>query len=656
MTTSKSRKLSSLTLVVSFLGLGLTGFAAAQPVPSQYGPGPSDSNLAVDPPGRAGRLSDFEGTVWLYSPRTTAQSSEWFKAFRNRPLTTGDRVATEAGGRAEVQVGSSTLRLDSSTELEVVTLDDNRLALRLHSGNITLRVRDLEDAGQFEILTEEGRFDVPRAGYFRFDRADATSHATAYKGQLRYMGANNTSLPINAGQQAEFWIDQYGTAQYSLGTPLNDAFQRWNNDRDRRAAQAAVNTQRFVSPEMTGVAELDRYGRWENNSEYGSIWVPTTVAANWAPYRYGHWVWVNPWGWTWVDDAPWGFAPFHYGRWVYLRNNWCWTPGQRTVRPIYAPALVAWVGGPLGSVSVSIGGDRRHDRGHGNGDRDHRNRPTPNVGWFPLAPREVYVPSYRVSSQYAQNINVTHVSSTTQITAIINAPQLPRLYENQRYSHGVTVVPESVITQRRPVAQAALPVQQLPARPTPQAGEGSDNRNGFNRPAPGPSSLTAVAVSPVMAPAVSARPVVDRPASLPPMVRGGVEGVRTESRRGDGNRGAERPAPGRPTAQTLQQHPAPQQLAPAAAPVAASPTNSDHPVRRAVPVQAQPMPPVAPTMRAQPVRRIENQAAEPPSAQRPVEIRRPTAVPAQPEAGRSDGPQRRAEPARPEPNRVEQQR
>jgi hypothetical protein len=25
---------------------------------------------------------------------------------------------------------------------------------------------------------------------------------------------------------------------------------------------------------------------------------------------------MSPWGWTWVDNAPWGFAPFHYGRWV----------------------------------------------------------------------------------------------------------------------------------------------------------------------------------------------------------------------------------------------------------------------------------------------------------------------------------------------------
>ncbi|MES3014044.1 MAG: DUF6600 domain-containing protein, partial [Pseudomonadota bacterium] len=156
----------------------------------------------------------------------------------------------------------------------------------------------------------------------------------------------------------------------------------------------------------------------------------------------GHWAHVRPWGWTWVDDAPWGLAPFHYGRWVYHRNTWCWTPGTRVARPVYAPALVGWVGGARGSVSVGIGVG-------------------PAVGWFPLGPREVYVPSYRVSSRYARNLNITNVNATI-ITNVFRNPQGPREFENRRHPRAITVVPASVMAERRPVGPAAAQYRQAP--------------------------------------------------------------------------------------------------------------------------------------------------------------------------------------------------
>ena len=73
------------------------------------------------------------------------------------------------------------------------------------------------------------------------------------------------------------------------------------------------------------------------------------MTPGWAPYQSGHWAYVAPWGYTWVDDSPWGFAPFHYGRWVWLHGGWGWIPpprgGPTYVPTVYAPALVAWVGG-----------------------------------------------------------------------------------------------------------------------------------------------------------------------------------------------------------------------------------------------------------------------------------------------------------------------
>ena len=435
----------------------------------------------VDPPGRVARLSELNGQVWLYNP----DSGEWLAAARNQPLTSGDRLATEAGARAELQIGSTTLRIDASSELEVVRLDDEHVALELHEGSAIAHVRDLSGAGQLELTTDEGRFVALRAGTYRFDRRDGRSAVTVASGQARYEGPNS-GLPVNAGQRAEFWIDSGGIAQYSTTGPMNDAFVAWSNDRDRRIVGSVA--ERYVSPEMTGAAELDAYGRWEQTPDYGSVWIPTAVAADWAPYSQGRWAYVRPWGWTWIDDAPWGFAPFHYGRWVHVRNNWCWTPGTRVSRPVYAPALVGWIGGGRGSVSVTVGGG-------------------PAVGWFPLAPREVYVPSYRVSPRYARNVNITNVTNVTVITNVFRNPEGPRDFENRRAPRGVTVVPSNVMAERRPVGPAAAQFRQAP-----WVRDFANDR----RPAP------AMLAPPIATPALQARGTDPRAVRPPPGARADV--------------------------------------------------------------------------------------------------------------------------------------
>ena len=159
---------------------------------------------------------------------------------------------------------------------------------------------------------------------------------------------------------------------------------------DDRQADAAIAT-RYIPPQLTGYEELDQYGSWTTTTDYGPVWTPRVVAVDWAPYRDGRWVWVNPWGWTWVDDMPWGFAPFHYGRWAYWGNRWCWVPGPYEPRPAYAPAVVGWVGGAGFSLNVWSGG---------------RRPPPPRYGaWVPLAPREAYYQPGRYSNDYWRRVN-----------------------------------------------------------------------------------------------------------------------------------------------------------------------------------------------------------------------------------------------------------
>ncbi len=388
------------------------------------------SPAAADPPGRVGRIASLFGSVHLHR----AESGESSAAVLNWPLTSGDVLSTAAGARAEVQIGSNLLQIAPGSVLELVQLDDQGVALRLLEGSVIARLSSPESAGEFEFSTRDGRFQVREAGRYRFDSDRSTTAGTVYAGALHFSAADS-SLDIGAGQRAQFW--SAGRTQYQLSAPVNDEFAVWSAARgpQRAAAQALL-----VSPEMTGVGDLDAHGNWYESPEYGAVWFPRALPADWAPYRSGRWVWVAPWGWSWVGDEPWGFAPFHYGRWALFRGAWGWVPGKRVARPVYAPALVAWVGTP-GAHGPAHAGAR------------------PAVGWFPLAPREVYIPAYRSSAGHVRQVNAAHVTNINHLTEITVNPQAVAArsrYAHQHLPQAVTAVPEEAMRQRRHVREAAL--------------------------------------------------------------------------------------------------------------------------------------------------------------------------------------------------------
>jgi hypothetical protein len=373
-----------------------------------------------------------DGNVWLFDD----DQGEWVQARRNRPVSEGDRLSAEQGGRAEVQIGAATLRLDGATDVEFAQMDDSRVHIRVHGGSAALRVRGNESVREFALVTNEGRYEPLRPGHYRVDVREQSSLGETLSGAMRFE-ARDSVLDLNDGQRAEFWQER-GTTHYAWATPLNDRFGDWVAREDREDSR---ERSRYVSNEMTGAEDLDRHGRWDRHPEYGAVWYPTVVSAGWAPYRDGHWVHTRRYGWTWVDDAPWGFAPFHYGRWVSYGGRWGWCPGQYVARPVYAPALVAWFGGPHISVGINIGG--------------------PAIGWVPLAPREIYYPHYQVSSGYVRNVNITHGrwhGPNPRYERTV--PTGPIMYTNQGVAGGVTVVPQGVMQGRQPIsARVAVPVE-----------------------------------------------------------------------------------------------------------------------------------------------------------------------------------------------------
>lgn len=421
-----------LCLVVSVLGL--IGGPAAQAEPANAG----------DPPTRAGRVSEVIGEAWLFD----AEAKEWTRVTRNQTISEGDRLRTDDRSRVSLRVGSTSFWLDERSDLEISQLDEGRVLLLLAKGDLGLRLRSQEAVNEYKVQTREGLFFAEREGLYRVEQLDRGSRGFALQGRLRFeSGKGENVLPVwlQDGEQAEFWWA--GGPRTERQRLQGDGFIDWLSAQSR-AEGDSVNlglSQRYVSPEMTGAEDLDRHGRWEQSPEHGAVWIPTVVVADWAPYRYGRWVWTRHWGWSWVDDAPWGFAPFHYGRWVSWGGRWCWSPGRYVARPVYAPALVAWVGGPAVSVGISIGGGVRP--------------PRPHYGWYPLAPREVYVPGFRHSPGYVARLN----NHFDRDPVTVNKPR-----SNREIGGAISYLPGSGGPVRAmPVAEAG-PVRPLPTPPARQ--------------------------------------------------------------------------------------------------------------------------------------------------------------------------------------------
>ncbi len=326
------------------------------------------------------------------------------------------------------------------TSLTFLDLGDSSTQLRLSLGSLLFRVRHFGGDDSFEVDTPNLAFNVSQPGEFRLDvnqDGDQTV-ATVWNGQAEVSGSGD-SYRLFAGQQGEFTgVDRLS---YNVGQiATQDDFGQWAMSRDEREDHA--QSREYVSDEMTGYEDLDDYGQWQNVEGYGNVWTPTAVAVDWAPYRYGHWVYVTPWGWTWVEQEPWGFAPFHYGRWAFVGRRWCWVPGPVAVRPVYSPALVAFIGGGGGfHIGVGVG-----------------------VGWFPLGPGEVFVPWYRTSPRYVQNVNITNTRvNVVQVTNVYNNVTINHVnnitYVNQR-TNSVTVVNHDTFVNARPVHDNIVRVDQ----------------------------------------------------------------------------------------------------------------------------------------------------------------------------------------------------
>ena len=318
------------------------------------------------------------------------------------------------------------MRLDEYTDLTISNLDQDIVQVALNSGTLGIHVRELREAETFELDTPNGTVRLLRPGDYRLEIDPQGATVLSVRNGDAELDAGGGPVRLRDGERARLGAgDQYAELQ-QLG--MEDSFDAWCIDRER--AISDDESTRYVSRDVVGYEDLDNYGNWYSEPGYGAVWAPTIVIASWAPYHYGSWSWISPWGWTWIDQSPWGFAPFHYGRWAYLHHRWCWVP-PHSPHPVWGPGFVAW--------------------NHNTGPGGPHQKP---VSWVPLGPSEVYVPSKSASPRYLRNVNVsnTAIANNAYITNVYNNRVRDIRYVNRNVPGAVTTLPRAAfVAPRTPV-------------------------------------------------------------------------------------------------------------------------------------------------------------------------------------------------------------
>lgn len=612
----------------------------------------SSAVAQAEPPTRVGRLAFVDGTVSFHDDRQAG----WDQAVVNTPLTSGDALWTGPGAHSEISVAGTRVRLDGATQLDMLALDDSQTRLQLAQGRIDIRTFDLDTRQPYQIVTPRGTISLQQQGDY-YVEAGSTEDPTRLgvrSGAAQIESLNGQVLAVRAGEVGEVLGDSGALQLRTIKTapPAPPAY--WAN-RDR---QIAYDPPQYVSAGMVGYEDLNAYGDWINDGGYGRVWVPRAVPSGWAPYRTGHWSYVEPYGWTWIDEQPWGFAPYHYGRWANSRGRWVWVPPQREPRPVYAPALVAFVGGVELAVTLA-------------------NASAAPVGWFPLGPREVYVPPYTTNRDYYRRLNRSARIDDRVLDDRWQRAQRQETWAdrrgawaNQRFA---TVVPSTAFVRSEPVSRAALqvapekiataPVAPVAAPPAPTVSMVSAKA----APAAPSAELKAVDV-PVAKTAVAAMPALARPAAAETRT---APGPRTATAQPQAAPDSDRRRPAMPPL-APRQGAAPPELKGTATPAPAQPPHQQQAAPQPQTPQARPDAPRAVAPQQQP-RPEPPKQAEPPRQKtalqpqaRPEQPRPPAPAPQQqtrpepprqaepprqqaaPPPPQQQAPQRQAEPPRPQ--------
>lgn len=284
---------------------------------------------APESPVRIAQLAYVEGALSYQEANEPASS-----ALPERPLQPGDRLTTAREGRAELTLGSATVRLDQESDLRIADLDAQSVRFDLTGGAAIFRLEELLEGESFTVTTPNTTIDFRAPGEYRVDVPDdGTTTLTVRAGDAEVETAEG-AVRVADGQRVRL---EGPEALASLVAPQwTDDFDNWVLDREVQLAESAPpRDESEYAPDGT----LDDYGDWQDDPVYGSVWMPSYAYGGYAPFSTGYWSYTG-YGYSWVNPMPWSPYTNHHGHWAYLPhcNRHAWVPerrgdyGRRTAR------------------------------------------------------------------------------------------------------------------------------------------------------------------------------------------------------------------------------------------------------------------------------------------------------------------------------------
>ena len=231
----------------------------------------------TDPPARVGRIALIQGTVSFHP----SPDDQWIPATLNYPVAQSTAIWADTGGEAEIGLGEARIRLAAGTELDVVQLDDQNVILSVPQGRVDIALHGMTDGERYDIQTPRGDVDLLTDGNYRVIAGTDTdpTRVASFTGQAQLVGASSS---ITVATNQEMVASPGAQVSYSVSSTTPDDF---DNSFFQAVAVVYAHPAPAYVPPAPGVEELSNYGTWQDDPQYGHLWIPRQVEAGWQPYR-----------------------------------------------------------------------------------------------------------------------------------------------------------------------------------------------------------------------------------------------------------------------------------------------------------------------------------------------------------------------------------